>query len=146
VPVRFHVTKEGDTPARWARDEVQKIVRDWKLPLSEDAVFALRLCTMEVVANALKHAGGECWLTISSTSEHLRVEVEDRSMLLPHPWEPDEMAESGRGLPLVEALAQSWSWNPTGPGKTVFFLIRLDKAPSCALEVPVPTVPSLVPP
>jgi anti-sigma regulatory factor (Ser/Thr protein kinase) len=59
---RFHVTSRSDDPLRQARDNVVQFVQESGLPLSRHAIADLKLCTTEVVANALKHAGGECRL------------------------------------------------------------------------------------
>jgi hypothetical protein len=79
-----------------------------------------------VIANALVHAGGECWVTVSWTCAHLRVEVTDRSLKLPDMLPESMTSNSGRGLALVNALASSWGWEPKELGKIVYFLIAAD--------------------
>jgi anti-sigma regulatory factor (Ser/Thr protein kinase) len=136
-PVEFPVTSQSDDPLQQARDAVARSVRDWRLPLSRHAIADLKLCTSEVVANALKHAGGECQVKVAWTGQHLRVDVQDRSTRPPRLGEPSGDAESGRGLFLVEAFAQSWGWEPTKLGKVVFFLISTGEIPDGAkLEAP----------
>jgi anti-sigma regulatory factor (Ser/Thr protein kinase) len=103
-------------------------VTNWSLPLSDDTVADLKLCTTEVVGNALKHADGECWVTVSWLGSHLRVDVRDRSHRPPRVGKPNASAQSGRGLLLVKALAQALGWEPSPSGKTVFFLIAQDAA------------------
>ena len=127
APVEFHITGQNDDPLRQARDNVARVALDWGLPLSRHAISDLKLCTTEVVANALKHAGGECWIKVIWTGEHLKVEVHDRSLRLPYLSTADETAESGRGLFLVEAFTQSWGWEPKGLGKVVFFIVGPDQ-------------------
>ncbi|MDH6142901.1 MULTISPECIES: ATP-binding protein [Kitasatospora] len=121
--LQFHITSQSDDPLRQIREAVARSVQDRGLPLSRHAIADLRLCTTEVVANALKHAGGECQVKVMWTGRHLRVDVQDYSIRPPCLGEPNETAESGRGLFLVEAFAQAWGWEPREFGKIVFFLI-----------------------
>jgi hypothetical protein len=51
----------------------------------------------------------------------LRVEVEDESDQWPKRRTPGEQASSGRGLLLVEALADDWGVEPRGSGKRLWF-------------------------
>jgi GAF domain-containing protein/anti-sigma regulatory factor (Ser/Thr protein kinase) len=83
---------------------------------------ALLLLT-ELVGNTARHAGpGEITVRVVLAGTELRVEVADGSGRLPRmpastPWEQ----ESGRGLLLVEALADRWGSTPTQGGKAVWF-------------------------
>lgn len=51
----------------------------------------------------------------------LRVEVHDRASQRPQPRTPGEDASSGRGLLLVQALADDWGVQPRGEGKVTWF-------------------------
>ncbi|MFJ6214090.1 SpoIIE family protein phosphatase [Streptomyces sp. NPDC092296] len=51
----------------------------------------------------------------------LRVEVHDRASQRPQPRTPGEQASSGRGLLLVQALADDWGVQPRGEGKVTWF-------------------------
>ena len=55
------------------------------------------------------------------------VEVWDENFKLPEPNQPDLDDESGRGLMLVEFLAERWGWDlpATGRGKIVWALVEL---------------------
>jgi anti-sigma regulatory factor (Ser/Thr protein kinase) len=132
VPFSFHITSRSDDPLGQTRANVEQVIKDSQLPLSPDAVFDAQLCTTELVTNAFNHAGGEAWVTITWDGEFLRVDVEDRSMRLPRLKDADKMAESGRGLGLMEALVHSWGWSPKGLGKAVYFLMRPDRTASCS--------------
>lgn len=54
----------------------------------------------------------------------MRVEVTDVSDDLPHKRDPGELASSGRGLVLMEFLADGWGVDPRGEGKTIWFELR----------------------
>ncbi|MFC9463538.1 ATP-binding protein [Streptomyces coelicoflavus] len=107
-----------------ARRRVVAIVRDWDVPLVQDTVETLELLAGEVVANAVVHTGKGCQVTVSWDGARLRFEVEDAEGGLPTQRTsvgPHE--ESGRGLQLVDGLAQRWGSRPTPDGKVVWFEI-----------------------
>lgn len=85
------------------------------------------LLLTEVVANAVRHAGhGEVTVRAHLLSGLLRVEVLDGSPdLPPDAGDPGPEAESGRGLLLIEALAERWGATPTHGGKCVWFELAL---------------------
>ncbi|WP_370114138.1 ATP-binding protein [Streptacidiphilus sp. MAP12-33] len=51
--------------------------------------------------------------------------VSDPSERGPVPREADWIAESGRGLHLVESFSQSWGWHPIAVGKVVWAVFEL---------------------
>ncbi|NED82425.1 ATP-binding protein, partial [Streptomyces sp. SID11233] len=54
----------------------------------------------------------------------MRVEVIDDDDTLPHRRDPGELASSGRGLVLMELLADDWGVSPRGEGKSIWFELR----------------------
>ncbi|MER6025092.1 ATP-binding protein [Streptomyces sp. NPDC001851] len=50
----------------------------------------------------------------------VRVEVADRSSRAPVPRCAGSDATGGRGLALVDCLADRWGWSPEGPGKSIW--------------------------
>ncbi|WBP90125.1 ATP-binding protein [Kitasatospora cathayae] len=103
-----------------ARRLVVAILREWGVPLTEDALQEVALCASEVIANALLHTGERCVVSVRWRGGRVRVEVADRCPELPH-RERDAESTGGRGLLLVEALAHGWGWHPAGMGKVVWF-------------------------
>ncbi|MEU6478249.1 ATP-binding protein [Streptomyces sp. NPDC047017] len=106
--------------ARLARLFTVDQLRDWGVP-SETASHVVA----ELAANAATHGrlpGRSFRLTFYVVGGTLRIEVSDtRGDRLPEPGEPDALAESGRGLLLVEALADRWGVTPERfPRKTVW--------------------------
>jgi anti-sigma regulatory factor (Ser/Thr protein kinase) len=78
--------------------------------------------TSELVANAVEVAAGEITVTIRCVGHNLRVEVQDHGYGMPevqHP-SPDD-AGGGRGLMIVEELADQWGVQQFLPGKIVWF-------------------------
>ncbi|WP_052847249.1 ATP-binding SpoIIE family protein phosphatase [Streptomyces avicenniae] len=127
-PVRRVVlTVEQDEPARISqgRRQVSELLRDWTDP---ERVFGAVLMLSEITTNVLKHTDGDALLVAElsgRTGERLlRVEVSDPSDQLPHLRDPGELATTGRGLQLMESLADAWGCQPRGMGKTTWFELR----------------------
>ncbi|MFE2720940.1 ATP-binding protein [Kitasatospora sp. NPDC059327] len=122
---RFPVPRAWDVPpdaaaVPRARRSVLAILREWGVPLSEEALGEVELCAGEVIANAVEHTGGRCSVGVRWCGGSVRVEVADTGGSLTRA-EPDEEATGGRGLLLVEALASTWGWHRRGAGKVVWF-------------------------
>ena len=83
------------------------------------------LTATEMVANAVDHARTPSTLTIELEERGLRIAVRDarpgRSLrALP----VDPTAPRGRGLQMIEALAEAWGVTPDADGKTVWAVVR----------------------
>ncbi|MET9351286.1 ATP-binding SpoIIE family protein phosphatase [Streptomyces termitum] len=105
-----------------AREQVRQLLHDWA---DGDQLDAAVLMVSEMVTNVLVHTDGDALLTAQVAAgeegRRLRVEVSDASDELPHKRHPGEMASSGRGLVLMEMLADAWGVEPRGEGKTIWF-------------------------
>ncbi|MGW1769592.1 ATP-binding protein [Streptomyces sp. NPDC002073] len=119
-PVRQFVVQLSATPrsARLARLLAVEQLRAWGLPLTVGAHVVA-----ELTANAVTHGrvpGRDFRVGMSVAAGILRIEVTDtRGADLPVVRVPD--AESGRGLVIVEALAERWGVTPgPAPRKTVW--------------------------
>ncbi|MFR9797934.1 ATP-binding protein [Streptomyces sp. MS06] len=106
---------------RWARSRLagSGIAADG--PLAETLV----LLVSELVTNAVVHTGCPAVLRLSLPGaadgpEVLRLEVVDRSGRAPVPRCVDGEATGGRGLALVDGLADRWGWSPEGAGKSIW--------------------------
>ncbi|WP_055585458.1 SpoIIE family protein phosphatase [Streptacidiphilus griseoplanus] len=103
-----------------ARHLIRESVRAWGLPERADEV---ELVVDELVTNALRHTGGGALLSLrllAGPRPRLRIEVQDRSSALPRRREPDWEATSGRGMLLVDRVADVWGVDPRGTGKCVW--------------------------
>ncbi|MEV0113460.1 SpoIIE family protein phosphatase [Streptomyces sp. NPDC050844] len=105
-----------------ARQHVRELLHDWADP---DQVDSAVLMVSEMVTNVLVHTDGDALLVAEVTGEpgmrRLRAEVSDSSDDLPHKRHPGELASSGRGLVLMELLADAWGVDPRGDGKSIWF-------------------------
>src|SRR5690349_8049561 len=73
--------------------------------LSAEALDDVLLMTSELVTNAVAHATGAITLDVELTGDAIRVEVCDDNPCPALPAQREPMAEGGRGLQIVEALA-----------------------------------------
>ncbi|WP_107422253.1 ATP-binding protein [Streptomyces lushanensis] len=110
-----------------ARLELRKALTDWGLSVLEDSAV---LILSELLTNATLHAKVTPEQTIETryfrSSGALRIEVHDGSEERPQPRTPDAEAPDGRGLLLVDALADEWGVvDRTGPGKIVWASLSL---------------------
>ncbi|MFD9358020.1 SpoIIE family protein phosphatase [Streptomyces sp. NPDC060031] len=108
---------DPDAPAM-ARHLIRAAVAAWG---AWDQADEIELAADELMTNALVHTDGVGHVSMRLTSEgRIRIEVEDTSSALPRPREADDWAVSGRGLMLVDRLADSWGVEPRGGGKCVW--------------------------
>jgi anti-sigma regulatory factor (Ser/Thr protein kinase) len=106
--------------------ETRRLLRDrlrrWGVPALVDTT---ELLATELLTNALRHTpgGAEVVATLSKgPRRRLRVEVRDSAAGRPRPRHPrPDEATSGRGLMLVEALADEWGVRQDAAGKAVWF-------------------------
>jgi anti-sigma regulatory factor (Ser/Thr protein kinase) len=104
-------------------------MRGLSLDLTDDQFDEMVICTGELLANAVIHTGKPSTLAVTWTGRVVRVEVHDASDAIPTPCQAGESTESGRGLALIQALADRWGIIPprakrspgSSTGKTVWF-------------------------
>lgn len=105
-----------------ARRHVRELLHDWADP---DQIDSAVLMVSEMITNVLVHTDGDALLVAEVIGEpgsrRMRAEVSDGSDDLPHKRHPGELASSGRGLVLMELLADEWGVDPRGEGKSIWF-------------------------
>ncbi len=141
---------------RTARDFARTTLQRWGLTELFDDVA---LVASELVTNALRHAIGarpdpsggalgEYDFPIQPTADGrlpIRISlvhrapqvvcaVSDPSSLGPVAREADFVAESGRGLHLVESFSRSWGWHPLGSGKVVWAMFEAETVGGSPLD------------
>ncbi|MEU3505004.1 ATP-binding protein [Streptomyces hundungensis] len=94
------------------------------------ALEVAELLTSELVTNALVHTDDGAVVTVTARGRRLRVEVRDFAPALPTPHAPsDDDGTHGRGLLLVQALADAWGVHEHAMGKVVWFELGDGPAP-----------------
>lgn len=129
---------------RWVRHELQG-GGDPPSTVTDTVADTVELLLTEVVTNAVVHAATGSTVRLRLGPEGVYVEVADRSAapLRPaaEPGEPAEpgapavpgedlesTAQGGRGLQLLESLAQQWGWRTVAGGKVVWFCVAHEPA------------------
>lgn len=147
-PLRHRLTPgDPDAPAM-ARHLIRAAAAAWG---AWDQADEIELAADELMTNALVHTDGVGGVSMRLTPENrIRIEVEDTSSALPRPREADDWAVSGRGLMLVDRLADAWGVEPRGGGKCVWceFAVQSPAADPVVADrvVPDSVAPDSVPP
>ncbi|MFE3642450.1 SpoIIE family protein phosphatase [Streptomyces sp. NPDC059169] len=147
APRRTVLTVAQAEPERiaGARGQLRDLLHDW---LDAEQVDSAVLMVSEMVTNVLVHTDGDALMVAEAEGEHgsrrLRVEVSDASDELPHIRRPGELASSGRGLVLMEILADAWGVDPRGEGKSIWFELY-EPGPPDGSAAPPPSAPPVGP-
>ncbi|MFJ6832106.1 ATP-binding protein [Streptomyces sp. NPDC091209] len=102
----------------------------WGMPTAVDEA---ELLVTELATNVVRHVGegASATLIIELRGERLRLEVHDKSRVLPSPNAADCYSECGRGLHLLAALAVDWGTVLTVAGKAVWCEIAISPGRAC---------------
>ncbi|WP_329218355.1 ATP-binding protein [Streptomyces sp. NBC_01485] len=111
---------------RWARSRLAGSGIGDEEPLAETLI----LLVSELVTNAVVHTGCPAVLRLSlpgggtadgaAEPSIVRLEVADTSGRAPVPRCASDEATGGRGLALVDGLADRWGWSVEGAGKRIW--------------------------
>ncbi|MBT2442725.1 SpoIIE family protein phosphatase [Streptomyces sp. ISL-36] len=113
-----------------ARRYVKRTLRTWGVGTEADDVM---LIVSELVTNALVHTQGPVRFDLTLTGDRLRVAVSDSSPRTPvRAASLDWEATGGRGMLLVEAMAETWGSVPLSGGKQVWGEVTLASRPPVA--------------
>lgn len=110
------------TSATAARHFAERTLAAWGIGSRVDTA---RLLVSELVINSVLHAGTDTELVLEAGPSVLRVEVADGSVERPVVQRPGPSASSGRGLLILDDLADRWGVEVGERGKTVWFELRL---------------------
>jgi hypothetical protein len=95
-------------PTSWRSDLVSVLGAFEGLDVPDDVVLAAG----ELVSNGVEHGGGVTRLHVVGRPGEIR------TMGQPRPVDPS--SDRGRGLSIVQAVADEWGWLPCEGGKTVW--------------------------
>ncbi|MGW8064587.1 ATP-binding protein [Streptomyces ziwulingensis] len=118
-PAYYGVLQRDDQVAEDARKMVDTVLAVWRLEHLGDDV---KLIASELASNAARHARGSVVrMAVTRTVRYrVRVAITDRSRDLPQFQVGDPLAETGRGLRLVDAVSSNWGVVPLPWGKQVW--------------------------
>ena len=119
----------ADSPSR-AREFVTETCGGWGI--GRIAKLA-SLIASELVTNAVVHARTPLAVSLRLTGPRLHVAVRDgdpRPMQRPAAEEGDGPVDHGRGLLILDAMADEWGCHPTAEGKVVWAAIGLGRPPA----------------
>lgn len=121
------MTKSSEVTLPCARASVplarRYLVERLRGTVDDDTVHLAALLLSEVVTNAILHARTDASVHVAVEAAGVLVAVEDRCRSRPARAVRDESALSGRGLELVETLADEFGVLPTSSGKRVWFTL-----------------------
>ncbi|MFJ4626188.1 ATP-binding protein [Streptomyces sp. NPDC088847] len=113
-----------------ARDHVRRVATHWCLPV--DVIDDLALMASELATNVVLHVGPsngqEFGIMLHLSPDSVRLEVRDSGPGKLSVQDPPPGETQGRGLLLVDALADVWGITAHVLGKTVFAEIDLMKS------------------
>jgi anti-sigma regulatory factor (Ser/Thr protein kinase) len=106
---------------RWARSRLVGSGMNDDEPLAETLILLIS----ELVTNAVVHTGCPAVLRMlfgsgAAEAGTVRVEVADTSARPPCSRHAQGEDTNGRGLELVDGLADRWGWQPEGSGKRIW--------------------------
>ncbi|WP_098243197.1 ATP-binding protein [Streptomyces formicae] len=109
---------------RWARSRLAGSGIQADEPVAETLILLIS----ELVTNAVVHTGCPAVLRMllpgmpgpADAPGTVRVEVADRSARPPRPRHAEGDDTNGRGLELVDGLADRWGWQHEGAGKSIW--------------------------
>lgn len=109
------------------RRMVSEALVEWHLDALE---YTATLLTSEVLTNCVLHARTPMQLSVERTgTDTVTVCVRDGSTLVPRRRRHGQEATTGRGLELLDRLAQSWQVQADATGKTIRFVVGGDVDP-----------------
>jgi len=110
-----------------ARRFTERTLREWNC---EELAESARLLVSELIVNTVIHAHTPARLTLSLDGRVLRVAVADGSTTAPRrrPYSPT--ATTGRGLMIMDNVADEWGVDIGPDGKTVWFELVLSSQAS----------------
>ncbi|MFI5828048.1 ATP-binding protein [Streptomyces sp. NPDC051578] len=112
----FPVSNGVRAARQWTAQHLASL--DWAAD-APDTVHSILLSVSELVANAHVHAAETAHLVLTWDGYCLHVSVADADPRLPRPREADESATSGRGLGIVDALADTMDVHACHGGKAI---------------------------
>ncbi|MGW6874865.1 ATP-binding protein [Streptomyces xanthophaeus] len=123
----FPVQRGVREARRWTGEHLNSLRWTADAP---DTAHSVLLTVSELVTNAHVHAHSSAHLVLTWDGRCLHVSVADSDPFLPTPRGPSREATSGRGLAIIDALADTWDAHSFHGGKRITACFRPPAAPS----------------
>jgi anti-sigma regulatory factor (Ser/Thr protein kinase) len=121
----LEVPAEPTGPGQVRRWLAQQL-RAWGV--DDEVAYTAMLCASELTTNALLHAGTPALVEVDLSAERLLVVVTDTGTRGPITrTSPEALASRGRGLNMIDSLADAWGSEPTVRGAAVWFEVLLPR-------------------
>jgi anti-sigma regulatory factor (Ser/Thr protein kinase) len=93
-----------------------------------EVIDSVAVMVSELATNSVRHADSDFTVTIDRDGDRVRVAVADAGSRLPSLRTPEPSEHSGRGLQIVDALADEWGVTEMADraGKSVWFVLSLE--------------------
>ncbi|MFF3759335.1 ATP-binding protein [Streptomyces sp. NPDC002185] len=150
VPPSINELTLAATPnaVAWARRHTVDILQRWRFPA--EGIEVARLLVSELATNAIQHARptktseaaahpvsiGTIVLMLWPTDGGIILAVSDPDPRPPTPRASDASATGGRGLVLIQTMANRWGYSPTQPHPGKIVWAEVSARPSDALGEP----------
>lgn len=133
APHRLHThLQPASGAARQARELVTEACARWDVP---ELVGPACTVITELVNNVVVHAGTPMDVVVQRRRRHLNISVRDESPDPPDARGPAfPTAPGGRGLLMVDAVAQHWGYAPTERGKVVWAVLPITERPASSRD------------
>ncbi|WP_175408580.1 anti-sigma regulatory factor [Streptomyces sp. TRM64462] len=132
----------------WARRHTVDILQRWRFP--DEGIEVARLLISELATNAIRHARpmkasetaaesadlGTIVLMLWPTDGGIVLAVSDPDPRPPTPRAHDASATGGRGLVLIQTMANRWGYSPAHPHSGKIVWAEVPARPSSALGEP----------
>ncbi|HZT67364.1 MAG TPA: ATP-binding protein [Acidimicrobiales bacterium] len=108
---------------------VRAFVREAVQGVDEEMADDIELLASEVATNVVEHAHTDYQVRVRQEEGAIRVEVADGSSVIPAVRSLALNADRGRGLMLLEHMADSWGAQEAPDGKIVWFEMARPDSP-----------------
>jgi anti-sigma regulatory factor (Ser/Thr protein kinase) len=122
--VETHLPSTNSSP-QLARAFLSTTMHTWQLDGFGDIT---ELLVTELVANVVTHVGAPMTIRVRRSPGRVRVEIDDPSPQVPVLRHPNPADEHGRGMLLVDQLANDWGVDLQADEKTVWFELDVSTA------------------
>jgi serine/threonine-protein kinase RsbW len=110
--------------------QARRFVQERIAGTPHDVADTVAVMTSELATNSIRHAASAFEVGVHRSAREIRVEVTDEGSGVPTVLAPDPTQPSGRGLYIVEQLADDWGVESARDrtAKTVWFSVSLPSA------------------